>query len=95
MHVRNLVVAAFGLVVLGLAPLAAGADQTGLAQVEDAIKVHVDSGPLGEVTQEVRCGPVGAAEAHCTLTSVAGTELHARVVRDGDDLQLMWEPLEG
>jgi len=92
---RNLVLAAFALVLFGLAPLAEGADPRGLAQVEHAIKVQMDSGPVGGVTRDVECVESGADEARCTLTSVAGTELHARVILGGDGPQLLWEPLEG
>jgi hypothetical protein len=92
---RNLVLAAFALVLLGLAPLAEGADPRGLAQVEHAIKVQIDAGPAAGMTRDVRCVESGAAEARCTLTSVAGTELHARVMFGGDSPQLLWEPLEG
>jgi hypothetical protein len=92
---RYLVLAAFAFVLLGLAPLASGADERGLAQVELAIKEQMNSGPHGRVTRDVRCVDSGATEARCTLTSIDGTELHARVVGDGDEHRLIWEPLEG
>jgi hypothetical protein len=92
---RYVVLAAFALVLLGIAPLAAGADERGLAQVEHAIKVQIDSGPAGAVTRDVECVESAIAEARCTLTSVAGTKLHARVLFDDDGHRLIWEPLEG
>jgi hypothetical protein len=92
---RDLVLVAFVLAVLSFTPFAAGADERGLAQVERAIKVQMNSGPHGGLTRDVDCVERGAARARCVLTSVGGTELGARVLFEGDEQRLIWEPLAG
>jgi hypothetical protein len=92
---RNLVLVALALVVSSLAPFAFGANERGLAQVERAIKVQMNSGGHGRVTRDVRCAQQRAHRARCVLTSVTGTELGARVLFDGGEPRLIWEPLAG
>jgi len=91
---RYVAFAAIALALVGLAPLAFGANDRGLAQVERAIKAEMNAGPHGRVTRAVRCVK-REGEARCVLTSVAGTKLRARVDLEGGAHRVVWEPLEG
>jgi hypothetical protein len=92
---RFLVAAALVLVLPGSAPGNVGANQTGLAQLEQTIKDQRNSGPHGYLVRDVRCRSTGKDRARCVLTSVIGAEIDARVLLDGDEHRLAWEPLEG
>jgi hypothetical protein len=87
--------AALALSAAIAAPALQAAAQPNGKAVEKALLEQVNSGPAGKMTRVVHCTPTGHGTLACTLESVRGTTLNARVTTRDGVLHAAWSPLHG